>query len=120
MNYFQKCELLNSNPVLLARHFQHCVETIFKEILLIPLSTIGKVTYYTIRIEFQVCDLPHVHSFITILNPPKLSEETLGTYIDFIESTIHANLPTPDNDPVLYELVNQYQTHQHSKSCRKY
>ena len=40
MNYFEKCELLNSNPVLLARHFQHRAETFFKEILLIPLSTI--------------------------------------------------------------------------------
>ena len=52
MNYLEKCELLNSNPVLLARHFQHRVETFFKEILLILLSTIAKVTYYAIRIKF--------------------------------------------------------------------
>ena len=64
MNYFEKCELLNSNPVLHARHFQHRVETFFKEILFIPLSTIGKVTYHAIRIEFQVCGSLHVHSFI--------------------------------------------------------
>ena len=31
MNYFEKCELLNSNPVLLVRHFQHCVETFSKK-----------------------------------------------------------------------------------------
>ena len=48
----------------------------------------------------------------------KLSEETLGKYIEFIRNTIHANLPAPDDDPVLYELVNQYQTHKHSKGCR--
>ena len=29
-------------------------------------------------------------------------------------------MPAPDDDPVLYELVNQYQIHKHSKSCRKY
>ena len=51
---------------------------------------------------------PHVHSFIWLLNLPKLSEETLGTYIEFIDNTIHANLPASDDDPVLYELVNQY------------
>ena len=34
MNYFEKCELLYSNSVLLARHFQHRVEIFFKEILL--------------------------------------------------------------------------------------
>ena len=54
------------------------------------------------------------------LNPSKLSEETLGTYIEFVDNTIHANLPGPDDNPVLYELVNHYQTYKHSKSCRKY
>ena len=61
------------------------------------LSTTGKVTYYATRIEFQVRGL-HVHSFIWIKNPPKLSEEILGTYIEFIDNTIHANLPAPDDD----------------------
>ena len=36
MNYFEKCELLNSNLILLARHFQDRVENFCKEILLIP------------------------------------------------------------------------------------
>ena len=62
---------------------------------------------------------PHVDSFIWILNLSKLSEETLGTYIEFIDNIIHANLPAPDDDPVLYELLNQYQTPKDSKSCRK-
>ena len=57
----------------------------------------------------------HVHSFIWIL---KLSEETLGTYTEFIENTIHANLPAPDDGPGPYKLVNQYQTHKHSESWR--
>ena len=100
--------------------FSIALKLFFKEILLIPLSTTGKVTYYAIRIEFQVRGSPPVHSFIWTLNPPKLSEETLGTYIEFINNTIHANSSAPDNDLVLYELVNQYQTHKHSKICRKY
>ena len=81
MNFFKKCELLNSNPALHARHFQHRVEIFFKEILFIPVSTIGKVTYHAIRIVFQVCGSLHVRSFIWILNLPKRSEESLGTYI---------------------------------------
>ena len=120
MNYFEKCELLNRNLVLLARYFQHHIETFFKETLLIPLNTIGKVTYYAIRIEFQVLGSTHVHNSIWILNIPKPSEETLGKYIEFIDNIIHANLPSPDDDPVLHELVNQYQTHKHLQSCRKY
>ena len=63
MNYFEKCELLNSNPVLLACHFQHRVEPFFKEMLLIPLSTIGKVTYYGIRIGFRCV----AHHMFTVL-----------------------------------------------------
>ena len=117
MNYFEKCELLNSNPVLLVRLFQHSNETFFKEILLIPLRTIGKVTYLAIRMEHSVRGAQHVQSFISILNPPKLSEKALRTYIKFIDNTIHTNLL---DDPILYQLVNQYQTHEHSKSCRKY
>ena len=100
--------------------FSTVLKLFFKETLLIPLNTIGKVAYYAIRIEFQVRVSTHVHSSIWILNPPKPSEETLGTYIEFIDNIIHANLPAPDNGPVLHELVNQYQTHKHLKSCRKY
>ena len=61
-----------------------------------------------------------VFTVLWILNLPKLSKETLGTYVEFKGNTIHAYLPAPADDPVLYELVNQYQTHKHSKSCSKY
>ena len=101
MNYFEKCELLNNNAALRARHFQHHVEAFFKGILLMPFSSIGKVTYYAIRIESQERGSSHVHSFNWILNPPKVSEEALGTWIEFIDNTIHANLPAPDDDPAL-------------------
>ena len=63
---------------------------------------------------------PQFQSFIWILNLPKLSKETLGTHIEFIDNTIHANLFAPDDDPALFESVNQYQTHKFSKSYRKY
>ena len=33
MNYFEKCEFLNSNPVLPARHFQHRVETFLRNFI---------------------------------------------------------------------------------------
>lgn len=66
MNYFDKCDLLNSSPVFLARHFQYHMEIFFKKIVLIPISTLGKVTYYAIIIEFLVRGSPHVHSFLWI------------------------------------------------------
>ena len=33
IDYFRKCEVLNSNPVLVARHFQYRVETFFNPII---------------------------------------------------------------------------------------
>ena len=75
--FFEKCMFLNSTPVLVVWHFQHHIEILFKEILLTPLISIGKVTYYAIRIGFQVWGLHHIHSFIWILNLLKLNKEAM-------------------------------------------
>ena len=37
LTYFERCHILNSNAVLLARHFRHRVEIFFEEILIIRL-----------------------------------------------------------------------------------
>ena len=34
---------------------------------------LGKTQYYAIRVEFQVRGSPNIHSFIWILNTPKLT-----------------------------------------------
>ena len=49
INYFQRCEILNSNPVLLARHFQYCVEVFFKKIIID--GPLGKVKYHVIHVS---------------------------------------------------------------------
>ena len=64
IDYFRKCEILNSNPVLVARHFQYRVETFFKEIILHKKSPLGSVENYAIKVEFQFRGSPHVHCFI--------------------------------------------------------
>ena len=79
--YQKQCNLLNSNPVLVARHFQYKVEVFFKEIILD--GPYGKTKYYAIRIEFQERGSPHVHYFIWIFNAPSIQNE--ADYIDFIE-----------------------------------
>ena len=32
--YLARCNLLSSNPIIVARHFQYCVEVFFKEIVI--------------------------------------------------------------------------------------
>lgn len=68
IDYFERCKLLNSNPVLLARHFQYRVEVFFKEIIVD--GPLGKVKYHAIRVEFQFRGSPHVHSFIWVIDAP--------------------------------------------------
>ena len=53
LNYFERCNVLNLNAVLLARHFQQQVEIFFREILLIGSGPFGKVQYYTTRLELK-------------------------------------------------------------------
>ena len=118
MNYFDKTKILNSNPVLLARHFQYRVEVFFKEI--VSDGPLGKIKYYAIRVEFQVRGNPHIHSLVWVTGAPILSTTSEDEYVAFIDNIIKCELPNPQERPRLFELVRTYQTHSHSKSCRKY
>ena len=120
MNYFERCNILNSNAVLLARHFQHRVEIFFKEILTIRDGPLGKVEYYDIREEFQFLGSPHIHRFLWVLNAPTFAEKILNEYFEFLDSVVCGNLPLEEEDQHLYQLVKTFQIHCHSKTFRKY
>ena len=74
---------------------------------------LGKSKYYAIWVEFQIGESPHIHSFIWAVNARKLSSEK------WIDDLIKTDLPNPEIDDSLFELVKTYQIHRHSKSCRK-
>lgn len=118
MSYFERCQYLNFNPVLLARHFQYRVEVFFKEIIVN--GPLGKVSYHAIRVEFQIRGSPHIHSFLWVLNAPTLTKNDIEEYIRFIDAIVKAYVPDHDANPDLFNLVTTYQIHAHSKSCRKY
>ena len=98
LSYQEKSNLLNNNPVLVARHFQYKIEVFFKEIIID--GPFGKTKYYVLRIEFQEIGSSHVHLFIWALNAPNIQTET--AYIKFIEQTINAQLPDPLSDSELF------------------
>ena len=118
MSYHERCDTLNKNPVLVARHFQYRVEMFFKIIVLD--GPLGKTQYYAIRVEFQVRGSPHIHSFIWILNAPKLTKVNIDDSRKWVDSVIRSDLPDPSNELALFELVKTYQMHRHSKTCHKY
>lgn len=58
LSYNERCQMLNTNPVIVAKHFQYRVETFFSEVLLSKANPIGKIVYYALRIEFQMRGSP--------------------------------------------------------------
>ena len=120
IDYFRKCEILNQNPVLTARHFQFRVEVFFKEIILNKNGPLGEVSHYVIKVEFQLRGSPHIHSFLWVVNAPILTKETKEEYIAFVDSIIRTDLPDEHDEPELFQLVKSYQMHTHSRTCRKY
>ena len=75
LDYFTRCNILNQNPVLTAKHFQYRVENFFKEILLHKDSPIGQVAHYVIKVEFQFRGSPHIHAFLWLSNPQLLQKK---------------------------------------------
>ena len=117
MTYDEKCKMLNSNPVVLAKHFQYRSECLFRDFLLGSGDPTGKVLYDAIRIEFQFRDSPHAHCFICMKDCPILNEDNIEYFITFIDKHVSAILPDPIICPILHDLVKTYQTHTHSKTC---
>ena len=83
-------------------------------------NPIGKIVYYALRIEFQMGGSPHLHALIWTSDCLELSHESKDDYIQFVDHHVQAYLPDIETDPGLYELVETYQKHSHSKTCRKY
>ena len=122
MTYNDKCKMLNSNPVIVGKHFQYRLKCLFKDVLLGSGDPVGKILHDAIRIEFQFKDSPHALCFIWIKDCPILNEENIGDFIRFIDKHVSAVLPDIVTCPVLHNLVKTYtyQTHTHSKTCIKY
>ena len=120
LSYNEKCSLLNLNPVIVAKHFQHKVETFFKDVLLSNAKPIGKIVYYALRIEFQMRGSPHLHSLVWTSDCPELKDGSEEAYIRYIDDHVQGNLPNRENDCEFHDLVKMYQKHTHSRSCKKY
>ena len=97
LSYNERCSMLNLNPVVVAKHFQHRVETFFTELLVSKKNPIGKIIYYALRIEFQMRGSPHLHALIWTSDCPKLTSDNKEAYIEFIDNHVQAYLPDEKN-----------------------
>ena len=53
-----------------------------------------KVKYYATRAEFSFCGSPHIHSFLWVLNPVKLNENTIDEHCVFHNTKFIENIKT--------------------------
>ena len=108
LDYFERCNILNSDVVLLARHFQHRVEIFFKEILIIRDRPLEKVKYYGIWVEFSFRGSPHIYGSLWVLNVPTIAENTINKYVDFLDYVVSGNLTSEEGDQHLYQSVKTF------------
>ena len=84
LSYHERCEMLNLNPVIVAKHFQYRVQMLFTE------STIGKIVYYALRIKFQMRGSSLLHALIWTSDCPRLDSDNKSAYIDYIDRHVQA------------------------------
>jgi hypothetical protein len=118
LSYEEKSNLLRSNPVTAAQHFDYRLQQFFSSFLLSPAQPLGKIRHYSYRIEFQQRGSPHAHIVIWTDDAPK-PEDDHDAVTKFIDQYVTCQIPNEDEDPELHELVTTVQQHHHSATCKK-
>nr|XP_022305765.1 uncharacterized protein LOC111112528 [Crassostrea virginica] len=121
LDWSDKSEILRSNPVTVARMFEHRFHIFQREVIMSPSKPIGKIVDFFVRVEFQQRGSPHMHCLYWVENAPKLDVDSEETICSFIDKYVTCAIPSEDDDPELRQIVLDVQQHSksHSKSCRK-
>ncbi|XP_078330659.1 uncharacterized protein LOC111107339 [Crassostrea virginica] len=121
LDWSDKNEILRTNPVTVARMFEHRFHVFQTEVIFSKAEPIGKVTDFFQRVEFQQRGSPHMHCLYWIENAPKLDQDGDETVCDFIDKYVSCAVPSENEDEELRSIVLAVQQHskKHSKSCRK-
>ncbi|XP_062581675.1 uncharacterized protein LOC134243443 [Saccostrea cucullata] len=121
LDWSEKSQILRSNPVTVARMFEHRFHMFQRHVILSPSKPIGNVIDFFVRVEFQQRGSPHMHCLYWVENAPKFDEDDDNTVCNFIDKYITCAIPAENDDQELREIVLGVQQHSknHSKSCRK-
>ena len=121
LDWTEKSKVLRSNPVTVARMFDHRFHIFLRNVILSPAKPIGQVIDYFYRVEFQQRGSPHMHCLFWVKDAPKLNEEDHSAVCDFIDQYVTCKLPSKSDDSELHDIVSSVQQHSknHSKSCKK-
>nr|XP_034326027.1 uncharacterized protein LOC105328140 [Crassostrea gigas] len=121
MEWSEKNDVLRSNPVTVARMFEHRFQIFHKEVILSPAEPIGKVVDFFQRVEFQQRGSPHMHCLYWVENAPNIDSDGVEAVCNFIDKYVTCAVPAESSDNELRKSVLEVQQHskKHSKSCRK-
>ena len=103
MKDFQVREGSSNRPDLIARVFQLKLESMMKDIE--TEQIFGKLSGYMYTMEWQKRGLPHAH-ILLFLDP----DDAIRTVAD-IDKAVCAELPDPDTNPELFQLISEHMIH---------
>ena len=111
--------LVSSDPVSTSMFFHCKFEAFFNEIILNKNGPLGEVIHYFCRLEYQSRGAPHMHIKLWIKDAPVHGINNDKEIIDFINKHIKCELPNNFDNPLLFELVKQFQIHNCTGSCKR-
>ena len=116
MSIADRSRYLNQNPITGVQMYQHRVEVFFLEYLLSNTHSLGHITDYMTKIEFQMRGSPHAHCLLWA----KIDKDPDDIVCAFIDKYIKAVIPpiAPKNEHDI-KLMDNLQKHTHSEYCHR-
>ena len=108
MSIVDRSRYLCQNPITGVQMFQHRIEAFFSEYLLSDAHPLGHITYYVIKIEFQMRGSPCAHYLLWVKDTPKIDKDPDDVVCAFIDKYITAVIPpiAPENEYHIEQLCN--------------
>ncbi|XP_041482326.1 uncharacterized protein LOC121429412 [Lytechinus variegatus] len=121
LDWAEKCNLIRSNPVTVARMYDKRFNTFLKKVILSPAAPIGIIDDFAFRHESQSRGSIHTHILLWVRHAPELGKDKDEEVVQFIDKYISCLNPDKNEDEELHEIVSSVQQHskKHSKSCKK-
>ncbi|KAJ8025727.1 ATP-dependent DNA helicase PIF1 [Holothuria leucospilota] len=114
MTWHEKSELIQSDPVTCARHFDYMIRRFINDVLLSSYHPVGEIVDHFYRVEFQQRGSPHIHMLAWVSNAPVYGNASNSETASFIDKYVTCQKP-----PASEHLSLNLQKHSHAKTCRK-
>ena len=70
LNWEEKCRLIQSDPVMCARHFDYQFNQFLYKLLMSNAQPLGQISDWFYRVEYQQRGSPHIHMLIWLKDGP--------------------------------------------------